>query len=373
MPFCAYRCRITISLWLLVYACCLIVALVPSWASESRAKKLIYFGWGIRDTQYIRDHWQEMEQMPFDGIGISIAVDRQAWQQGKTETTNQLAWLVMGTRALRAEDFRSAITDLNAAQWRTFTDNFLPVILSAAQSAHGLSWFDDDRWRIIVDNVRIVAGIAADAGLKGLILDPEHYNYELFRYSAQRNQRDHSFDAYTAMARQRGRDVMGAIAARLPNAVLLSLYGYTLPLSELKPGTTLAEAQYGLLPAFYDGLLEAMPPTAALIDGHEQAYGFKAKAQFVAAYQRIHQGAARLSAFPALYQSRVKAGFGLWLDNRGQRDFWRPAEWRDAISLALANSDGYVWIYSHAPRFFPPADLLPLYLEALREVRPSPQ
>jgi hypothetical protein len=151
---------------------------------------------------------------------------------------------------------------------------------------------------------------------------------------------------------------MGAIAARLPNAVLLSLYGYTLPLSELRPGTTLAEARYGLLPAFYDGLLEAMPPTAALNDGHEQAYGFKAEAQFAAAYQRIHWDAIRLSAAPALYQSRVKAGFGLWLDNRGQRDLWRPAEWRDAINLALAKSDGYVWIYSPAPRFFPPT-LLP--------------
>jgi hypothetical protein len=159
----------------------------PSWAGESRAKKLVYYGSGIHDTQYIRNHWQEMEQMPFDGIGISIAVDRQAWQQGNTETTNQLAWLVMGPRNFRAEDFHTAITDFSAAQWRTVTDNFLPVFLSAAQSAKGLNWFDNDRWRIIIDNIRVVAGIAADSGLKGLILDPEYYNYELFRYSAQRN------------------------------------------------------------------------------------------------------------------------------------------------------------------------------------------
>jgi hypothetical protein len=373
MRACACRSRITIGLWLLVHLCCLNGALAPSWAGEARDKKLIYYGWGIRDTQYIRDHWQEMEQMPFDGVGISIAVDRQAWQQGKTETTNQLAWLLMGPRAFRAEDFKTAITDLNTAQWRTFTDNFLPVILSAAQSAEGLNWFDDGRWRTIVDNIRVVAGIAADAKLKGLILDPEHYKYELFRYSAQRNQRDRPFEAYVAIARQRGRDVMAAIAARLPNAVLLSLFGYTLPLSELRSGTTLAEARYGLLPAFYDGLLEAMPRTAILIDGHEQAYSFKAKTQFVTAHQRIHRDAVRLSAVPTLYQAKVKAGFGLWLDYRGQRDFWRPSEWRDIIRIALATSDGYVWIYSHAPRFFPPADLPPLYLEALREVRHSTQ
>jgi hypothetical protein len=112
-----------------------------------------------------------------------------------------------------------------------------------------------------------------------------------------------------------------------------------------------------------------MPPTTALIDGHEQAYAFKTKAQFAASYQQIHRDAVRLSAVPALYQSRVKAGFGLWLDNRGQSDFWRPAEWRDALSLALASSDKYVWIYSHIPRFFPPTDLHPPYLDALREIR----
>lgn len=43
---------------------------------EGGSKKLIYYGWGVRDTQYVRDHWQAMEEMPFDGTGISIAIDR---------------------------------------------------------------------------------------------------------------------------------------------------------------------------------------------------------------------------------------------------------------------------------------------------------
>jgi hypothetical protein len=52
----------------------------PTWAQASGAKKLIYYGWGIRDTQYICEHWHEMEQMPFDGTGIIVAIDRQGWQ-----------------------------------------------------------------------------------------------------------------------------------------------------------------------------------------------------------------------------------------------------------------------------------------------------
>jgi hypothetical protein len=70
-------------------------------AAEERApaaKKLIYFGWGNPETQYVREHWRDMEKMPFDGTGIIVAVDRQAWQQGKRDTGNQLGWQMMGKR-----------------------------------------------------------------------------------------------------------------------------------------------------------------------------------------------------------------------------------------------------------------------------------
>src|SRR5262249_45070527 len=93
-------------------------------AQDGGPKKLIYYGWDVRDTQYVRDRWREMEQMPFDGTGIVVVVDRQAWRRGKTDTGNQLGWLLMGRRAFRIEEFREAIADLKVAKWRTFTDNF---------------------------------------------------------------------------------------------------------------------------------------------------------------------------------------------------------------------------------------------------------
>jgi hypothetical protein len=39
------------------------------------------------------------------------------------------------------------------------------------------------------------------------------------------------------------------------------------------------------------------------------------------------------------------------------------------VSTALEVSDGYVWIYSHQPRFFPPADIQAAYIEALAAAR----
>jgi hypothetical protein len=59
---------------------CLALWCVLASAQAPGAKKLIYYGWGIRDTQYIREHWHEMEQMPFDGTGMIVVIDHQGWQ-----------------------------------------------------------------------------------------------------------------------------------------------------------------------------------------------------------------------------------------------------------------------------------------------------
>lgn len=332
-------------------------------AQELKAKKLIYYGWGSPDTLYVRDHWREMEEMPFDGVGIVVPIDRRAWQQGKHGTGNQLAWHIMGKRAFRVEDFRDAIADLTAPKWRKFTDNFLPVMLSAEQSTIGLNWFDDGRWRIVANNFEILARIAAETGVKGLIFDPEHYNYGLFDYNAQRKQLDRPMAAYQKMARQRGRDVIRTIATHMPEAVILSLYSYTYPLSH-----TLPKTPYNLLPAFYDGILEAMPSAATLVDGYESAYPYKEREQFIAAYRRI-QEAVKISKVPDHYRAKVRAGFGLWLDYRKRADYFTPEEFQRSVGAALEVSDGYVWIYSEGARFFPLSDVAPAYIKALADAR----
>jgi len=332
-------------------------------AAESKAKKLIYYGWGSPDTLYVRDHWREMEEMPFEGVGIVVPVDRSAWQQGKRDTHNQLAWQVMGKKAFRVEDFRDVIADLRAPKWRKFTDNFLPVILSAEQSTIGLNWFDDERWRIVANNFEVVSRIAAQTGVKGLIFDPEHYNYDLFSYSAQRRQQDKPIEAYKKIARQRGREVAKAITGTLPRVVILSLYSYTYPLIH-----TLQKTPYNLLPAFYDGLLETLPSGATLVDGYEPAYGFKEPGQFAAAYRQI-QDAVKISEVPDHYRTKVKAGFGLWIDNQNNPQYFTPETFRQAVSAALERSDGYVWIYSQGVRFFPPSGITPSYIEALRSTQ----
>jgi hypothetical protein len=281
---------------------CLALWCAPVWAQASGTKKLIYYGWGNRDTQYIREHWQEMEKMPFNGVGIIVALDREAWEQGQQIPENLLGWHVMGPRVFQLEDFRPAIEDLESPKWSTFNDNFLAVNLSSTISVPGFNWFDDDRWRIIVNNFAVVAAIAAKARAKGLILDPEHYSYQLFSFKDQRKIVDKPFEEYAHIARRRGRDVMSAVSNHLPDAVILSLSAYSVLLSHLGGGSSFQALSYALLPAFYDGLLQGMSPASYLVDGYESSYGYKQRKQFTEAYQRIRDEAIKLSALPERYR-----------------------------------------------------------------------
>jgi hypothetical protein len=135
--------------------------------------------------------------------------------------------------------------------------------------------------------------------------------------------------------------------------VLLTLLGYTLPLSRLEKDASLSETDYGLLPSFYDGLLEEMPPGARLVDGYEFAYGFKEKKSFVDGYRRIHEEAPLLSKLPDHYRDKVSAGFGLWLDYRQDLSHFSPEEFERALRHALSVSDQYVWVYSELVKLFP--------------------
>jgi hypothetical protein len=347
----------------------LMLAWSSAWAAELAGKKLIYYGWGIRDTQYVRDHWQEMERIPFDGTGIIIAIDRRVSAQRRRIAENELSRHIMGARLLRVEQFREGIDDLKSAKWQRFSENFLPVILSTTISSEGLDWFDDQRWDVIINNFRVLAQIAAEAGMRGLIFDPEHYTYRLFSYGDQRKRIDKPFGEYEEVARLRGRQVITAIASQLPNVVVLSLFGHSLPLSEMERGVSRQSIPYALLPAFFDGILEAMPGGGRLVDGYEFAYGFKERQQFQDAYRRIHDNALRLSLVPKDYRDKVQAGFGLWLDNNRRVDYFTPNEFERAVRDALAVSDRYVWIYSQTPQFFPPSAVDSRYIDALRHAR----
>jgi hypothetical protein len=260
--------------------------------------------------------------------------------------------------------------DFSDVAWTRRLDNFLPVILSAAQSARDLTWFDDERWSIVAHNVGVAAKIARSVGARGLIVDPEGYGAALFSYHDQRRLVAKRFDEMCEAAGQRGQQVMRSVATEYPDVVIFGLFGYSLPLKDVEEGKPLVASGYGLLPAFYDGMLKGMVAGATLIDGYELAYGFKRPEQFLSGYREI-QRAAQLSGVRELYRQRVRAAFGLMLDYPYRVGYFTPTELREALRHALSRSDEYAWLYSEKPKFYPPDGVARAYLDGINAARSS--
>ena len=372
----------------LIGLCALVTGLMAAGCSETKNRtadrKVIYHGWSTRDTAYVAEHWAEMEQLPFDGTGIGVALDRGRPTIGDGSTGNLLGWQAFGVKAFELDRFQQAIADLRTPAWRQFTDNFLPVAIATRDQDQGLSWFDDARWATIENNWRVLVLIAREGRCRGLLVDPEHYDYEceLFNYSHHRAQRlDRGFAEYEAEARKRGRQLGAAARELFPEITVGLLYGYQ-PLAPKKNADSAARqaARYALLPAFLDGLIEASVPQAKFVDLWESGHGYKDRTEFLRARDEIRNAGRTASAIPEIYASAMEAGMSLRIDQARDGIPWRaaspdrnhfsPQAFAAALSGALDATDRYVWIYSEEdPRFFPPANLPTEYLDALRAAR----
>ncbi len=325
--------------------------------AEPARKKLIATGWDQATTAELRANLTVMEQQPFDGVAL--------FAQGRDASSTPVPLHVaFGTQAWQRAWFQNCVDDLKVCRFRKFTDNF--VLLGA--NPGDVDWFDDQGWAAVVEHWRIAAWLAKQGGLKGILFDPEPYSppFSQFLFDAQPEKARHTFVEYQAQARRRGAQVMGAITAEFPELVLFCYF-----LNSVQPGSApqparLAHEGYGLLPAFLDGWLDAMPPTVTLVDGCEGAYLYNTAERFLAATVRI-KGDAQQFVAPenrAKYRAQVQAGFGLYLDA-----YWNPpaSPWHVAtasnetraaclgrnVAAALRAADEYVWIYGEQFRWWP--------------------
>lgn len=357
---------------------------LPAWAQAvPRPKKLIHYGWSTRDTIYLRDHWREMQEMPFDGLGVTVALDRDKPTVGDGATANLLGWNTFGPTAYPPARFREHIADLQSVPRDRLKELFLAVCIASAGQDQGFDWYDDQRWATVLTNWRSLVTIARKGGCQGLLLDVEHYDYgcELFCYRHHRQQRtNRSFADYRAQVRRRGRELMAQTCALYPQITVLMLFGWTLVQYDRAAfaGQPPEETRYSLLPDFLDGMLEGATPQARFVDLWEFAYGYRERLQFLEGYHTVLNKALAVTSLPERYRAQVSCGFGLYLDNGSHwdahdftRNYFSPEQFRESLKLALELSDEYVWIYQQTPGFFPPTDLPEAYLEAIRSARQS--
>jgi len=334
----------------------------PLWAQVSPGgRRFIATGPDNPTPASFRRQLAEFEKLPFDGAVIQPT--RQL-----TDGTLEPADLVFSRHPWQPAEIDAMVADFKEVKPTRAREIFLAV-----QARPGdVDWFDDTGWRETVDHWRLLARAAKLGGLRGLAFDvaPEGEAGPLFDYAAQARRKEKDFPAYAKVARDRGRDVMLAIASEFPEAVIFcpSLYSELVPLlsSEASPVALLPSHRLGLLPSFLDGWWDAAPPKVQIIDGLRPASRHAVtEADFSRAYATLRTQVARL-AVPD-HRTKLRAQFligqGFTLDGflptrgappRSPADSDAAPDLRltATATAALRASDGWIWIGGQAGRWW---------------------
>jgi hypothetical protein len=323
-----------------------------------RPKKLIATGWDQPDSQRLPDLVAEIDKRPFDGVVVqAVATNDKKQPISLGSAFSNQAW--------KRAWFQPAVDRLKGCKFQRPMDNFL--ILNA--NPGDVDWFDDAGWGNIVEHWRIAAWVAKQSGFKGILFDPEPYAppHSQFHYSAQPQRDRHTFDEYCTKARQRGREVMQAVATEYPDVTIFCFFMNSIDAAatgQPDPRRALQSQGYGLLPALVDGWLDAAPPGVTLVDGCESAYLFNSRQQFLEAGMQI-KGPCQELVSPenrGKYRARVQTSFGIYLDAyvNAKASPWyidglggpRVERLRANVQNALYVADEYVWVYGEKNRWW---------------------
>jgi len=342
--------------------------------SFSSDKKIIYSGWDSPTTDFIKEKWKDMDKVPIDGFSLRIKI----YRKGPIHTGNDLGWNLGGNRRFKFEDFIQAIEDLKGVKFNNLKYIFLTIQPNCSFSS-GLTWFDDERWDIFLNNIEVITKIAKEIKATGLIIDWEAYNnYNLFFYPFHKEKFfDAPYEEYEKKAFERGSEMIKKINKIFPDIKIYFYYSWEMVLNSMEKYKDLSKAPYGLLFSFLEGMLSSSDERTVFINGYELSYGYKNETSFKKAKEKVLEEGIKITKYPERFKKQVKMGYGLWLDYGGkvwdindfENNYFTPEEFENALGYALKYANEYVWIYSHHARFFNNPNIPEKYLNAFKNVK----
>jgi hypothetical protein len=330
--------------------------------SGERSRKLIATGWDNPSTSDLRLNLGSMEQRPFDGVIVEAL--------GRKDPKTKLPLKELHVNAeWQRQWFSNCVEDLRACSFRKFTDNFLLV----GANPGNVDWFDDAGWANITAHWQIAAWIARKGGIKGLAFDPEAYNppFNQFSYASQPQSMKYTYTQYNLKAKQRGSQVMSAIAGEYEDMTFFFFFMNSIlsHIARLPDNSRLLQYEaYGLLPAFIDGMLSAAPSKLMMIDGCEAAYRFNNIEEYFEAAIIVKNECQNLISPEnrSKYRAQVRLGFGFYLDSYSnpQSSPWHidPKggtsldRLKENLTTAMRVSDQLIWIYGEKYRWWQTGD-----------------
>jgi len=240
-----------------------------------------------------------------------------------------------------------------------------------------LDWFDDQQWKAVIGNVRLMAKAAVVGRCAGLLFDPECYGPSPWTWYDAPRRRGRSFAEYQEKVRDRGREWIRAVQDVMPDPRILTLFmngcdflAYSRHLS----ATEIAERQsretegmvadYALLSAFMEGVLLGARGGTQVIDGNEPAYYYPLEGEH-GSYLRYSKERAARAFYGARAQERyekvVRTGstfypnfiFGQYSpewSGAGRMSREEQRNWlMHNVYWSVRTTDEYVWEYVDLP------------------------
>ena len=318
---------------------------------EATRKKFVLFGWELQDATpgQILANAGKLAGTSFDGVGI---YPRIKMPDGREYTHRNVT---------DGPEFPEGVFDSYLPDLRRFaqTDHLRESFIVCFRApGRRLAWTNDVAWNVMAKNIGILAKLARESGIKGLAVDHEDYSMQrqFFRMDG-----DPPYDELVKIARSRGRQVFGAVFREHPEARIL-FYWFLSEAADYFAVADPAKAARGrqdLWPAFVDGILDVLPPSAKIIDGDENAYrnDYVTRDFHVSACnQRLLAPLLLSPENRAKHALQVLVGFGLYIDMYANPEgaYWyfgpdggsRAEHFRRNLLDATHLADEYVWFWS---------------------------
>lgn len=313
-------------------------------------------------------HADELNKIPWlDGVAVTLDEVVLKTVDGSVATTSSTR-VMHRSNVWTRKSVESQLPHLKGIVARPrLTESFLLAWISPSGKENRIPWSDDAGWKFFSENLGVLAWLAKASGLKGLMLDPEEYSGALqYLYKPEDGV---SFSECRKLARQRGREVFSRVFAEFPDAVLFFLWTMEHHVRHFVIGgvtdpQTLSGDYGELLPDFYNGMLDVIPPTARFVDGAEHYSLTATKDMYWKGALNQLVGA---KAFVApenwgRYRAQLLVGNTHYLDMfsiyANPKSHWYHApvdgsrlnHLRLNIEQSLQSADEYVWIYGENGR-----------------------
>lgn len=348
------------------------LALAGTACAAGYGVKYIATGWDIgrATAEQVLARADQFDELPIAGIALGLSAEQDGASLDAGYAWNDPAWRYESFAKYPAL-FRQIVAH------KSLRESFLACGLSARRTegrkavlggrSPRVALDDDAAWARLANNYGVLARLAREGGLRGLLVDNEDY-HGTGQFDLKPG--DGDWKSANAKMRARGRQLFKAVFDAYPDVRLLFFWAFSNARTQASaPDPAAALERSGrLFPAFLNGMLDVMPPEAVFIDGDEDAYTFRAEdGAFDRAFVTLMRDALAFVAPEnrAKYRAQMRNSFGLYLDQyvgakyrtragkRGVPNNWyrppvdgsRDRAFLEDLAAATRAADEYVWVY----------------------------